>query len=138
MSELVFASPEEAEEAFYHAFKTANLEAMMHVWLNADYIECIHPMSHRLMGINAIQESWQAIFSNSTEIQFETVESRQLKHNDLAIHVVNEKLKIKGNLYTQILTTNIYENTAHGWHIILHHASPAPQQITRTPPPTVH
>lgn len=139
MSEIVFASPEEAEDAFYKAFETADIETMMRVWLDADYVECIHPMSHRLMGIDEIRESWQEIFSNKdNDIHFETIETRQIKHKDLAIHVVNENLKMKGNQTTQILATNIYEKTADGWHMILHHASPAPQQIPMQAPPTVH
>lgn len=138
MSETVFASPEEAEDAFYRAFETANLEAMMGVWLDADYVECIHPMSDRLMGFDAIRASWQEIFMNNTEILFETIETRQIKHDNLAIHVVNEKLKIKDNQQAQILATNIYEKTLTGWRMILHHASPAPHQTSDTAKPTVH
>lgn len=139
MTELVFACPEEVENAFYKAFETADLEAMMHVWLDTDYVECIHPMSHRLMGIAAIRDSWREIFKNSTAITFETLETRQIKHKDLAIHVVNENMLVEGRRQVQILATNIYEKTAAaGWRMILHHASPAPAQANHIPPRTVH
>ncbi len=138
MTKQTYSSAKEAEEAFYHAFKTANLEAMMHVWLDADYVKCIHPMSHRLIGTHEIQQGWQEVFSHHAEIQFETIETHQKEQSDLAIHVVNEKIKMKGNQYTQILVTNIYENTPDGWHMILHHASPAPQPIVRQTSATVH
>ena len=138
MSETLFASAEEAEDAFYQAFKTANLTAMMRVWLDADYVECIHPMQHSLMGIDAIEESWQEVFNDGTEIQFETVETHQLTKNDLAIHVVNEDIRLNGNQYAQILATNIYENTPDGWRMILHHAAPASQHPDNKRRPTVH
>lgn len=138
MTDIIYPSPEDVEKAFYKAFETADLEAMMLVWLDADYVECIHPMSHRLMGLNAIRDSWQQIFVNSEEIRFETVETRQIKHNELAIHVVNEHLRVKGEQIVQVLATNIYEKTPQGWRMILHHASPAPKQATATASPTMH
>ena len=118
MTEVVFSSPEEVETAFYKAFETADLEAMMRVWLDADYVECIHPMSHRLMGITAIRDSWREIFKNGSDIEFATVETRRIKHRDIAIHVVNENLLIKGAQQAQILATNIYENTTAGWRYV--------------------
>ena len=138
MSDRVFTTPKEAEDAFYQAFEKADLDAMMHVWLKADYVECIHPMSNRLLGLDAIRDSWQEIFSNNTGVEFATIETRQLKQSDLAIHVVNESLKIQGKPPAIILATNIYEKTATGWHMILHHASPAPRHITNKPAATLH
>lgn len=139
MPDVVFSSPEDAENAFYHAFETADLDAMMRVWLDADYVECIHPMSHRLMGIAAIRDSWREIFRNNSGIEFETVDTRRIKHTDLAIHVVNEHLLVNGNKRVQILATNIYEKTPEGWRMILHHASPAPRPAKAAGAnPTVH
>lgn len=128
MSFTCFNSPEEAESAFYTAFEKGDVEAMMNVWLDADYIECIHPMSHRLMGLTAIRDSWQDIFSSSGEIEFQTVDTRRITHRDLAVHIVVEHLRVNGDQQVQILATNIYEKNSSGWHMILHHASPAPHE----------
>ena len=135
MSKTGFSDPQDVENAFYKAFEAADLEAMMHVWLDADYVECIHPMSHRLMGLAAIRESWQEIFSNSANVEFETIDTRRIEHKDLAIHIVNEHMLVNGSKHIQILATNIYEKTASGWHMILHHASPAPREAE---PTTLH
>ena len=128
MSNTVFSDPQEVENAFYKAFETADLNAMMQVWLDADYVECIHPMSHRLMGLAAIRESWREIFNNNANVEFDTVETRCIEHTDLAIHIVNEHLLVNGSKRIQILATNIYEKTPAGWRMILHHASPAPRE----------
>lgn len=138
MNLISFSSPEEAENAFYTAFEKGDLEAMMHVWLDADYIECIHPMSHRLMGLTAIRDSWQEIFSSNGDIQFQTVDTRRITHRDLAVHIVVEHLQVNGSQQVQILATNIYEKSTSGWHMILHHASPAPRNETEESSQTVH
>lgn len=138
MTEIVFATPEDVEDAFYKAFESADLDAMMQVWLDADYVECIHPMSHRLQGIEAIRNSWREIFTNEADIEFETVDTRRIKHADLAVHVVNEHLRVSGNKTVQILATNIYEKTQRGWRMILHHASPSPRPAPARTNPTVH
>ena len=39
----MFATPDEAETAFYTAFANANPEAMMTVWLASDSVICVHP-----------------------------------------------------------------------------------------------
>lgn len=132
MPNNIFSEPQDVENAFYRAFETSDLEAMMQVWLDADYVECIHPMSHRLMGIAAIRNSWQEIFNNKAEVEFETVETRRIKHKDLAVHIVNENLLVNGKKRVQVLATNIYEKTPHGWRMILHHASPAPMESSQT------
>lgn len=138
MTDHTFSSPEDAEQAFYQAFENADLEAMMGVWLDADYIECIHPMSHRLMGQSAIRDSWSEIFTDRATIEFETVDTHRITHKDLAIHIVNEILLVNGSKRVQLLATNIYEKTVHGWYMILHHASPAPKGEQAASPPTVH
>ena len=138
MSDHYYSSSEEAENAFYKAFEKADLNAMMTVWLDEDYVECIHPMSERLMGVTAIRDSWQEIFKNSTDVEFETVETRQIKHRGLAVHIVTEHLRTKSGQTAHILATNIYENTSKGWRMILHHASPAPRQQAPVASKTIH
>lgn len=135
MSNNSYIEPDDAEHAFYQAFENSDIDAMMHVWLDADYVECIHPMSNRVMGLPAIRESWKEIFQNEAEIEFETVNTRRIEHKDLAIHIVNETLLVNGTQRAQILATNVYEKTGDSWHMILHHASPAPKEEK---PTTVH
>ena len=65
---MVYATPIEAEEAFYHAFSHCDLTAMMQIWLDAEHVECIHPGSQRLTGTAAIRYSWQQIFSQGEQL----------------------------------------------------------------------
>ncbi|MDH5407664.1 MAG: nuclear transport factor 2 family protein [Gammaproteobacteria bacterium] len=141
MDTKYFATPADAENAFYRAFENSDLDIMMSVWLDADYVECIHPMSHRLTGISEIRDAWVEIFHVTDNIKCETLEERCIEHNGLAIHTVVENIIMdKGKRTVSILATNIYEKTPFGWRMILHHASPAPKEFNDTdnPPPTMH
>ena len=68
MSSKQFATPQEAEDAFYRAFAVADVDAMMAVWAEDDAVTCIHPAGPRLDGRPAIRHSWQAIFHQASGI----------------------------------------------------------------------
>lgn len=141
MKKSYFATPADAEAAFYKAFENLDLDNMMSVWLDADYVECIHPMSHRLNGVTEIRDAWVEIFHIASSIKCEALEERRIEHNGLAVHIVNENIIMdEGKRTVSILATNIYEETEEGWAMILHHASPAPKEFNSTdnPPPTMH
>jgi ketosteroid isomerase-like protein len=131
---MQFATPIEAEEAFYDAFSRCDLSAMMQVWLNAEHIECIHPAGPRLNGIDAVRESWAQMFSHGDTLQFQIIRHHCTQTGNLAIHSVSEQIvnaTSTGQTFAQVLATNIYELSPQGWRMILHHASPA---RTMTPP----
>lgn len=125
---MQYATPVEAEDAFYYAFSRCDLNAMMQVWLDAEHIECIHPGSSRLQGIAAIRYSWEQIFSAGEQLHFNIVRHHCTQTGNLAIHSISEQIKTdRANPKTvaEVIATNIYELTANGWRMILHHASPA-------------
>lgn len=137
---MLYATPIEAEEAFYQAFSQGDLTAMMHIWLEADHVECIHPGSARLQGIAAIRHSWQQIFAQGESLQFHIVRQQCTQSSTLAIHSVSEQIQTGSGSpanMAEILATNIYELTSEGWRMILHHASPA-RVFTQTTPRTMH
>ena len=53
----MFATPDEAETAFYTAFANTDLDAMMLVWLDSDAVTCIHPVGPRISGHQAVRAS---------------------------------------------------------------------------------
>jgi len=127
MTMLHFATPHEAEDAFYLAFTRANITAMMQVWLDAQHIECIHPAGPRLSGPEAIRQAWQQIFAQGERLQFQVQRQQCTQTASLAIHSVSEHITQtdQPGATALVLATNIYELTADGWRMILHHASPA-------------
>ncbi len=138
-----YATPDEAEQAFYSAFERSDLATMMGIWSEADYAECIHPMSKRIQGYAAIQQGWDEIFQNTPSIRFQIRGQRQITRTNLAIHIVNEHILVNdGQRESEMLSTNIYEETAQGWRMILHHATPMTRPRAHTTdaptPPRLH
>lgn len=136
---MQFATPSEAEDAFYEAFTRRDLDTMMAIWMDADHIECIHPGTTRLQGTAAIRYSWQQIFNQGEQLQFQIVRHHCTQTGNLAIHSVSEQIlpgHSQSDMRAEVVATNIYELTSDGWRMILHHASPA--QIGRNPPGTMH
>lgn len=136
---MEFATPDEAEDAFYDAFSRCDLDAMMAIWMDADHIECIHPGAARLRGTGAVRFSWQQIFAQGEALQFHIVRHHCTQTGNLAIHSVSEQIQsseAESGMHVEVIATNIYELTADGWRMILHHASPA--QVSRTAASTMH
>jgi uncharacterized protein (TIGR02246 family) len=123
----LYPTPEDAETAFYEAFERADLAGMMSVWAEDDDIVCIHPQGPRLLGFEAVRESWVQIFSGgASRLKMRTVESRKFAGQSVAVHAVVEVLSVPGQQgpTQSVCATNVYELTDHGWRMVVHHASP--------------
>ena len=122
----IFSTPDEAETAFYDAFERANLAAMMAVWAESDDVVCVHPQGPRLVGFEAVRESWMQIFANGATLRVRSTEQRRFDGQSVAVRAVLELVSPTGEEgpITQVCATNVYELTANGWRMTVHHASP--------------
>lgn len=124
-----FSTPEEAETAFYHAFEQRDLAAMMMVWSDEAVIECIHPFGPRVRGPDAVRESWRRIFADAVEMRFRLQDVNRIQGPLLAVHILVEEIMSGGaGAEGAVIATNIYQCTADGWTMLLHHASPRPRE----------
>lgn len=124
----MFATPDEAEHAFYEAIRRADLNRMMLVWADDDEIVCIHPDSARVVGQDAVKITWRQIFSNGPIAIYP---ARPLVLGGIAssIHILVEQIAIRtpyGTETTNCYTTNVFLKGPVGWCMVLHHASNAP------------
>ena len=133
---MLFATPQDAEAAFYEAFMKHDLEAMMAVWSDDDEVYCVHPQGGRLTGIAQVRESWRQIFSSGQNVRFQVREQHLLQAMMVSVHSVYEYVTVPGEARTRgyIIATNVYMRTEHGWHMMAHHASPAPAIAEPEPP----
>ncbi len=142
MSEPYYATSRDAERAFYDAFQNAELDDMMHIWSAQHDIICIHPMGPRLEGREAVAKSWRQIFSGGAPMRFELTEVSCTQDGNLAVHCVYENIEHGAQLAQRslVLATNVYQSTERGWHMVVHHASPAisTQTASEEPHATVH
>ena len=137
-----YATPQDAEQAFYRAFEHADLVEMMAVWAEEEDIVCVHPGGGRHTGMIEVRESWRQIFSQGPRLRFVLTGTRVFSGRMLSVHSVYEHVSVAGDPRptNAVLSTNIYLLTDRGWRIMVHHASAlvseaAPQQA---PPSVLH
>ena len=145
MKKALFATPQDAESAFYEALAKADLDAMMAVWGDDDDIYCVHPNGARLTGVESVRESWRQIFASGQSLRFQLRESQYVQGMMLSVHSVYEHITIAGETRPRgpVITTNVYLRTERGWRMVAHHASPAPaaaepEPRRAAPPKTLH
>ena len=138
----LFATPDEAQSAFYEAFERANLAAMMAVWAETDDIVCVHPQGPRLVGFEAVRESWMQIFAGGAALRVRATEERRFDGQSVAVRAVVEHVSPPGENapVSLVCTTNVYELTPAGWRMVVHHASPIsePAPAAEEPAPQGH
>jgi ketosteroid isomerase-like protein len=137
MKKALFATPQDAESAFYEALTKADLDAMMAVWADDDDIFCVHPNGARLSGVERVRESWRQIFASGQTLRFQLREQQQVQGMMLSVHSVYETISVAGEPRPRapVIATNVYLRTERGWRMVAHHASPAPATAAADPEP---
>ena len=135
-----YATPQDAEQAFYSAFERADLAEMMAVWAEEEDIVCVHPGGGRHSGVVEVRESWRQLFSRGPRLRFRLAGSHVFSGRMLSVHSVYEHVTVAGDPRPAgaVVSTNIYLLTDRGWRMLVHHASaPAPEASPRETPPSV-
>jgi ketosteroid isomerase-like protein len=129
VKKTLFATPQDAEAAFYEAFMKQDLEAMMSVWADDDEVYCVHPQGPRVTGVAQVRESWRQVFASAQSLRFQVREQHLLQAMMVSIHSVYERITLAGDDRARrcVVATNIYMRTERGWRMMAHHASPAPE-----------
>ncbi|HRE14993.1 MAG TPA: nuclear transport factor 2 family protein [Usitatibacteraceae bacterium] len=122
----LFPTPDDAETAFYDAFERGDLAAMMVVWAEGEEVVCVHPSGPRLVGFEAVRESWMQIFAGGTKLSVRIAEGRRLDGPSVSVRSVVELVSVPGREgpAQRVSATNVYVLTDAGWRIAMHHASP--------------
>lgn len=123
-----FASPQEAETAFYDALERADLDAMMAVWAEDDEVVCIHPGGPRITGLPAVREAWTQVFKGVKRLTIRRSSLVQSQALMMAVHSLIQHVSQPDDqrALPPIVATNIWRRGADGWRLLMHHASPMP------------
>lgn len=136
----LFATPQDAEAAFYEALEHADLEAMMAVWAEDEEIVCVHPGGPRLSGYAEVREAWRRIFSGGQRLFVTLSHQIYLQSMLLSVHSLHEHFALsrEDGLSAPVVATNVYVRGALGWRLLAHHASPAPAEMATDMKKTLH
>lgn len=130
----------EANHRFYRAFASLDIEQMAEVWLQEDWVECVHPGWDLLLGWDEVRESWTGIFSHTQRVRVELSSEWVRVEGDVAWIACTEHLTSTfetGFDQSLLQATNIFVRRARSpdksgrgggdrWLMVAHHASPLP------------
>lgn len=119
-----FATPEDAEAAFYDAIARGDLEALMMVWATDEEVVCTHPTGQQLVGLNAIRDSWRQILT-TTPLKITGNRIAQWQGMLLSVHQIVESLQVGKEITGPLQTTNVYAQGPRGWRLVCRHSSAA-------------
>jgi len=127
-------SPEEEKvldvnKNFYHALQTLNLEEMEAVWLQEEWVRCLHPGWDILEGWEAVRESWQQIFETTKFLRVSLGVQSVRVEKAMAWVCCTEKISsaAEGRFETTyVQTTNIFKLLNGDWYMVHHHSSHLP------------
>jgi ketosteroid isomerase-like protein len=124
----------EANERFYKAVESLDIEAMDRLWLHEDWVRCVHPGWEMLSGWGAIRRSWEQIFAKTNWIRVTPTNVELAAIGDVGIVTCSENISAtrEGDVGLALAqATNLYKRGLDGWRLFHHHASPAPMQVTQ-------
>ena len=133
-------SADDVEASFSEARQHADLDRLMACWASEDEVACIHPSGPRLLGLAAIRASFEAFFSRGP-ILVRPLHVARVVHLDSAVHTLVERVELPVGTevrHSWVLASNVYQRTAEGWRLVLHHGSPgSPIEPAARPVPGV-
>jgi ketosteroid isomerase-like protein len=114
--------------AFYQAFESRDIDAMMAAWAEDEDIVCVHPGGPRLVGYEAVRAGWEQLFASDTKLSFKLVEIVVIETVGLALQSAIEHVTVGDDPKPRgtAIATNVFLRTPSGWRLVVHHASPAP------------
>ncbi|MFZ2388277.1 MAG: nuclear transport factor 2 family protein [Polaromonas sp.] len=117
---------DDTEAAFYEALQGGDIEKLMACWGDEEEIVCVHPGGARLVGPAAIRSAFDAMFSNGS-IRAQPLKVHKVDALGSSVHSVLERIDVlteEGPQHAYVMATNVYHQTAQGWRMMVHHASP--------------
>ena len=122
---------EAVNTAFYQAFESADLDAMLDLWLEDPEALCVHPGAMPIRGTGPINRSWALIMANTPYIQFFLTDVEVSVLEGVASVTCTENV-LTGDDSTGLdafggakaVATNVFVRTVDGWRLWIHHASP--------------
>ena len=135
----IYTSPHDAALAFYQAFESKDLDAMMATWADDEDIVCVHPGGPRLVGYDAVRGAWEQLFANEARLKFRVSEIVMTETVGLALQsAVEEITTADGVARGTAIVSNVFLRTPSGWRLVSHHASAAPPVVATAPTGPLH
>jgi ketosteroid isomerase-like protein len=128
---------ERANQAFYDAVETSDLDGLEAVVLDgplAESVTVVHPGWPVLRGRGEVMRSYALIMANTEYIQFFLTDVEVAVDGDTALVTCTENILTGGPAEEDgsagalvgglVVATSVFRRTAEGWRLWVHHGSP--------------
>lgn len=123
-------TPEEAvlaaNDAFYRAFESLDLQRMDAVWDHDSMVRCVHPGWGLLKGRDAVMASWQRLFENAAMMQFSIAGVEATVAGEWAfVHCTEHLSQLVGDRVASavVQSVNVFRQRGNHWLLVHHHGS---------------
>jgi hypothetical protein len=122
-----------ANERFYLALESLDLQAMEELWLHAGWVQCVHPGWEAISGWQGVRQSFEEIFANTRYLRVTPTAQREVVLSELGIVTCVENITTGSGEDLGLAVaqaTNLFVKTDRGFRMVHHHASSAPVRVT--------
>ena len=112
---------------FYSALQDLSLDRMDAVWVQEDWVKCVHPGYNLLEGWDAIRESWRDMFQNTDSMRVTAaVQFVRVQGSTAWVCCTEDTSSVSGGRTASgsAQATNIFERRNGAWFVVNHHSSP--------------
>ncbi len=124
-----------ANRSFYESLEKFDIVAMKALWFQGEGVRCIHPGWEAINGYEAVIDSWDQVFRNTGWMRVTPTDVSTWRLGELGLVYCAENITAKHEDEVGVavtMATNVFRQTEQGWRMILHHASPAPVEVTQS------
>jgi SnoaL-like domain len=124
----------DANALFYRTLEALDLSGMDGLWLHEGFVRCVHPGWDVLVGWDAVRNSFEQIFGSTRWIRVTPTAVDVLVFGAVGLVACTENITDTnhGDVGLAVAqATNVFQKVEERWRIIVHHASPAPVQVTQ-------
>jgi ketosteroid isomerase-like protein len=118
-----------ANESFYEAFASRDLDRMNELWARERPVTCVHPGWSALVGRGPVMASWRAILA-SDNVRIEPSAAQAYVAGDAAYVLCYEGAQGQPPI---LAATNVFVREEGGWKLCHHHAGHMAQPPEPTP-----
>src|SRR5262245_24635388 len=125
-------SIEAANAQFYEALELASVDRMASIWLQEEWVRCVHPGWDLIVGWRRVKESWERIFENEQTMKVSPSEVWIHSDGQLAWVTCTEHITVFNESSfdsVQAIATNMFVRRDGKWLMAHHHASPVPMVV---------
>ena len=119
-----------ANQRFYAAFESRDMEAMASAWAHDENVQCVHPGWDLLIGWEEIRDRWARIFANAKRVRIALSSVWIRAEGDVGWVACTEHVTTAfadGFDEATVQATNIFVRRQGEWLLVAHHASPLPR-----------